>query len=219
MAAKKKRRKQPKKSKPRKKQPKRAKKLTKYEKLERYAIALEKRLAKYERRKFSGPLRPGQKHKKPSQLKLDSIRTKLKAFLESTKQKLETLEVPVTYRTHLNENYSIDAEMRIPVESEGDFDANMIEVEDAAEWNSLRDFWVMIGLKLEAEELTGSPTIDKRPQRAWTNPVRGDRTGAAFFTSRETVAPKLKELGAEVKVIVIRLFWSPVNDRPHRPRK
>lgn len=196
-----------------------AKKLSKYEKLARYAAALEKRLQKYERRTFAGPLRPGQKPRKPSDTRLEAVRAKLKLFLEGAKRQLEANEVSATYRSHLNADYSIDAEIRVPVETEGDFDANMIEIEDSAEWNSMAEFWVMIGLKLEAEELTGSPTIDRRPQRAWTNPVRGNRSGAAFFTSRETVAPKLQALGAKVNMVVIRLFWHPQNNRPHRPRK
>lgn len=196
-----------------------AKKLSKYEKLERYAAALERRLQKYERRRFAGPLRPGEKRRKPPATELEAIRTKLRTFLEGAKRGLEAVNLVGTYRSHVNADYSIDAEIRVEVESEGDFGDTILELEDAADWNSLAKFWVMIGLKVEADELTGSPTIDRRPYRPWTNPVRGNRAGANFFTAAEVVRPKLEAYGARVTQIAIRIHWSPDNQRPYRPRR
>lgn len=211
-----------------KKKAKKAKKLTRLEQVERYARQLEKRLRKYEKQRFSGPLRPGEKRRKPPRTELDAIRLKLKTFLERTKEKLEGIEVEdeesdkvlaTTYRSFENADFSIDAELRVPIEGNGMVDSVLIDVEDAGPWNDLRDFWIMIGLVVGAEELTGSPTIDKRPQRAWTNPVRGNRAGAAFFTVRETVFRNLEKYGGEVSMAVIRIFWHPDNMRPMRPRK
>jgi hypothetical protein len=211
--------KRPKAKNSRKKAKKAAKKLSKYEKLERYAAALERRLQKYERRRFVGPLRPGQKRKKPPASELEAIRTQLRVFLEGAKRGLGEAQLAGTYRSHVNADYSIDAEIRVDVETEGDFENNMVELEDAASWNTLGKFWVMIGLKVEADDLTGSPTIDRRPYRPWTNPVRGNRAGAAFFTATETVKPKLEAYGARVTQIAIRIHWSPDNQRPYRPRR
>lgn len=201
----------------RQKASKSAKKLSKYEKLERYAAALERRLQKYERRRFAGPLKPGEKRRKPPATELEAIRTRLRTFLEGAKRGLEAANLAGTYRSHVNADYSIDAEIRVNVESEGDFQNNMVELEDAADWNSLAKFWVATGLKVEADELTGSPTIDRRPYRPWTNFVRGNRAGANFFTATETVQPKLEAYGARVTQIAIRIHWSPDNQRPYRP--
>lgn len=216
------------KKKAKKKARKKAKKLSKIEQLERYARQLEKRLRKYEKQRFSGPLKPGEKRRKPPRTELDAIRLKLKTFLERTKEKLEAIEVEdeesdkilaTTYRSFENSDFSIDAELRVPIDGNGMVDSVLIDVEDAGPWNNLKDFWIMIGLVVGAEELTGSPTIDKRPQRAWTNPVRGNRAGAAFFTVRETVFRNLEKYGGEVSMAVIRIFWHPDNLRPMRPRR
>lgn len=198
---------------------KKAKRLSKYEKLERYAKALEKRLRKYEKQRFQGPLKPGEKRRKPPRTELDAIRNKLKLFLEGIKRQLELADIAATYRSHENADFSIDAELRVPIDGNGMVDSVCIDVEEAGDWNSLREFWLMLGLIVSADELTGSPTIDKRPNRAWTNPVRGNRAGAAFFTIRETVFRNLENYGGDVSMLVVRLFWHPDNLRPNRPRR
>lgn len=201
---------------PRKKKPKR---LSKVELLQSQVQSLTRRLRKYEKQRFQGPLLPGQKRRKPPRVELDAIRTKLKLFFEGIKRNLAAQDIGATYRSHENENFSIDAELRVPLEDSGDVEGHFIDIEDAGSWNTLNQFWIMIGLNASGEEATGSPTIDRRPHRAWTNPVRGNRAGAAFFTARETVVKKLSEWGAEFSMIVIRIFWHPDNARPNRPRK
>lgn len=196
---------------------KKVKKLSKFEQLQRYTAALEKRLRKYEKQRFVGPLKPGEKRRKPPRTELDAVRSKLKLFLESSKRNLEAVDVASNYRSHENSDYSIDAELKIPVEDSGDFEANMIEIEDSANWNQLSDFWISIGLQTHNEEKTGSPTLDKRPYKPWTNQVRGSRSGAAFFTARETVAKKIEEYGSVITMISIRISWHPDNARPNRP--
>lgn len=200
----------------RKKKPRR---LSKVELLQSQVQSLTRRLRKYEKQRFQGPLLPGQKRRKPPRVELDAIRTKLKLFFEGIKRNLAAQDIGATYRSHENENFSIDAELRVPLEDSGDVEGHFIDIEDAGSWNTLNQFWIMIGLNASGEEATGSPTIDRRPHRAWTNPVRGNRAGAAFFTARETVVKKLSEWGAEFSMIVIRIFWHPDNARPNRPRK
>ncbi len=215
--AKKSRKKTPKK--PAKLRHKKARKLSKIELLTRQVSSLQKRLKKYEGQRFQGPLAPGKKPRKAPRTQIDAVRSRMKLFLENSKRLLEAQDIGSRYRSHENADQSIDAEIRVPVEEHGDIESHLIDLEDAGKWNDLEDFWIMIGLQVEADEATGSPTIDKRPQRAWTNPVRGNRSGGAFFTARETVVRKLEEWGASVSGIVVRLFWHPHNDRPHRPRK
>ncbi len=216
MATKKRPRKAAKSRKPRKPQ---KPKLSKYEQLERYTRSLEKRLKKYERGRKIGPVRPGATRRKPSRTELDAIRAKLKLFMEGAKRQLETSEnIASKYRSHENADGSIDAELRVLLEDSGDVKGTMIDIEDSGKWNSLSEFWLMIGLVTTGEQITGSPTLDKRPNRAWTNPVRGNRAGAAFFTAGETVVNNLEKYGAEFSTIVVRVFWSPDNERMHRPR-
>lgn len=143
----------------------------------------------------------------------------LKVFFEGVKRNLEGQEIAAKYRSHENADGSIDAELRIPLEDSGDVEGHLVDIEDAGNWNGLSEFWVMMGLNTATDGTeTGSPTLDRRPNRAWTNPVRADRSGAAFFTLGNTVVKKLEEWGADFTLIVIRLFWSPNNDRMHRPR-
>jgi hypothetical protein len=186
--------------------------------------SLEKQLRKYEKQRFAGPLAPGQKRRKVSKTEQEAVRTKLKLFLEGIKRNLSVSDIAATYRSHVNEDGSIDAEVRVPVGEDDDGmvtlpDGVLIDIEDSGAWNTLGEFWVMIGLSVTTEgEATGSPTLDRRPQRPWSNPYRGNRAGAAFFTARETVLPKIQEWGATVKLIVIRILWKPNNERPQRPR-
>lgn len=209
---------------------KRAKKLSKIELLQKQVKSLTQRLRKYEKQRFSGPLPEGKARKKPSKTEIETIRAKLKLFMEGVKRQLGvgaesdddslfSSSHAAKYRSHENENGSVDSELRIPLEDTGDVEATFIDIEEAGDWNSLSEFWVMIGLNADGEHATGSPTIDRRPHRAWTNPVRGNRAGSAFYVARETVVKKLEEWGANFSMIVIRLFWSPYNDRPARPRK
>lgn len=195
------------------------KRLSKTELLQRKVSSLEKRLRKYEKQRFTGPLLPGKKRKKPSRTELDAIRTRLKLFFEGVKRELEGQDMASKYRSHENADGSIDAELRVPLEDSGDIEGSFIDIEDAGNWNSLSDFWIMIGIIAGSEDgkLTGSPTIDRRPNRAWTNSVRGNRAGAAFFIARETVSKKLAEWGAEFTMIIVRVQWSPDNARLHRP--
>lgn len=190
-----------------------------YEQLERYAASLEKRLKKYEKKRFQGPLMPGVKRRKPSRAELDDVRSRFKLFLDGAKRSLEELDIAAKYRSHENADFSIDAELRVPIDGNGMVDSVCIDVEEAGNWNSLSGFWIMMGLTVVGEELTGSPTIDKRPNRAWTNPVRGSRAGAAFFTIRETVFRNLENYGGDVNLLVIRLYWHPDDRQPSRPRK
>lgn len=206
---------------------KRPKRLSKIELLQKQVKSLTTRLRKYEKQRFVGPLQEGKKRKKPSKTELEAVRSKLKLFLEGVKRNMSVgaeqdsfaSTHAAKYRSHENDDGSIDAEIRVSLEDSGDIEGTFIDIEDAGKWNSLSEFWIMIGINAEGEHATGSPTIDKRPHRAWTNPVRGNRAGAAFFTARETVVRKLEEWGADFSMIVIRLFWSPFNDRPARPRK
>lgn len=198
---------------------KKAKKLSAIERLKQQNAYLQRKLARYERQRFIGPLEPGKKRRKVPRTEIDAVRTKLKVFLEESKRNLVPQEIAAKYRSYENEDQSIDAEIRIPVENHGDVESHLIDVEDSANWNSLNDYWIMIGLQLRADEKTGSPTIDKRPQRAWTNPIRGNRSGNAFFVARETVVRNVEQWGAEVAGVVIRIFWHPENERPRRPRK
>lgn len=138
--------------------------------------------------------------------------------MEGVKRQLEVSNLVATYRSHENADQSVDAEIRLHLEEHGEVESAFIDLEDAGPWHTLKDFWIMIGLQVSADEKTGSPTIDKRPQRAWTNPVRGNRAGSAFLVARERVTRALEGWGAEAKMIVVRLFWSPVNDRVRRPR-
>ena len=199
---------------------KKAPKLTYTQKLERQVRSLQKRVAKYERQQFQGPLLPTQKRKPPTKTKLAEIRGKLKLFLEKTKSQLELQDIGGHYRSYENADGSIDAVFKVPLDegmSAGDV---LIELEDAARWNQeLDEFWIRVGVNVGSEELTGSPTIDRRPHLAYSNPVRGDRAGAAFFTTRETVIPKLEEHGGDISQVVIRLQWHPYNDRPIRRHK
>lgn len=207
------------KKRPKKLRRKKAKKLSLTERLQQKVAYLERKVRRYERQRFQGPVQPGKRRKRVSKTELEAIRTKLKAFLESAKRQLEGNEIASTYRSHENANQSIDAEIRIPLEDHGDIDGHFIDLEDSANWNSLGEFWMMVGISVTAKGVVGSPTIDKRPQRAWTNPVRGNRAGAAFFTAREIVTKNLEEWGAEATQIVVRVFWMPHNDRPNRPRR
>ncbi len=193
--------------------------LSKVELLQKQVASLTRRLKKYEKQRFAGPLLPGQKRRKPPRVELDAIRSKLKLFLEGIKRELTLQDVASTYRSHENADLSIDAELRVPLEDSGDIDGSFIDIEDAGNWNSLSEFWVMIGIntKDETGKLSGSPTIDKRPNMAWTNPVKGHRAGAAFFTARETVVKSLEEWGAGFSMVKIRIFWSPDNLRLRRP--
>jgi hypothetical protein len=143
----------------------------------------------------------------------------MKAFLESAKRQLEGTEIASTYRSHENADQSIDAEIRLPLEHHGDIEGHLIDLEDAGNWNALKDFWIRVGVSVTARGVTGSPTIDKRPQRAWTNDFRGDRAGQAFFVAREVMTRNLEEWGAEANQIVVRLQWKPFNDRPRRSRR
>lgn len=202
---------------------KKPKSLSKVEQLQRYVRSLEKRLRRYEAKRFIGPLEPGKKRKKPSRTEIDKVRNELKLFLEGVKRNLETLEddddkLASKYRTHENDDGSVDAELRIPLEESGAVKGAFIDIEDAGNWNQLKNYQIMIGLTTSGEQITGSPTLDRRPNRAWTNPVRGNRAGAAFLTARETVVDNLESYGAEFSLIVIRLFWSPDNARVRRPR-
>lgn len=202
-----------------KKRAKKAPKLSKLEQLERYARQLEKRLRKYEKQRFSGPLRPGEKRRKPPKTELEAVRTRLRTFLENVKRDLESTDHAATYRSFENADYSIDAELRVPIDGNGDVENTTIDVEDAGNWNSLSEFWLQFAVKVGAEEITGSPTIDKRPQRAWTHSYRGNRAGAGFFTVREGVAKNLEAYGGDVSELIIRISWHPDNLRPERPRK
>lgn len=199
--------------------PKKARKLTKVELLTRQVSSLQKRLNKYERQRFQGPLAPGQKRRKPSRTEIDAKRNQLKLFLEGVKGQLELQEIAAKYRSHENSDGSIDAELRVPLEDTGDVKGHFVDIEDAGNWNGLSEFWVMMGLNVSSEHETGSPTIDRRPNRSWTNPVRGYRSGAAFFTASNTVVDKLEEWGGEFTMIVIRIQWSPDNERLKRPDK
>lgn len=196
---------------------KKARKLTRVELLAQQVRSLQKRLRKYERQRFAGPLLPGQKRKKPSRTEIDAHRLSLKVFFEGVKRQLEGLEIPAKYRSHENADGSIDGEIRVPLEDSGDVEGHLVDIEDSGEWNSLSEYWIMIGLIAGSESETGSPTIDRRSRIAWTNPVRANRAGAAFFTVANTVVKKLEEWGADFSMIVIRLFWSPDNERMTRP--
>ncbi len=196
---------------------KKAKRLTRVELLRQQVQSLQRRLRKYQKQKFSGPLLPGKKRKKPSRTEIDAHRQALKLFFEGVKRNLEVASIPAKYRSHENADGSIDGEIRVPLEDSGDVEGHLVDIEDAGDWNSLAEYWVMMGLNTSSENETGSPTIDRRPNRAWTNPVRADRSGAAFFTLTNTVVKKLEEWGSEFTMIVIRLFWSPDNERLHRP--
>lgn len=198
-----------------------SRRLSKVELLQAQVASLTRRLRRYEKQRFAGPIREGEKRKKPPKVELDAIRSKLKLFLEGIKRNLELTDHASKYRSHENTDFSIDAELRVPLETEdgwNEVEPTFLDIEEAGDWNSLSEFWLLIGLVSSAEEVTGSPTIDKRPNRAWTNPVRGNRAGAAFFTARQTIVHKLEQWGADVTMIIIRLHWSPYNDRPSRPR-
>lgn len=196
---------------------KKAKKLTHVELLTQQVRSLQKRLRKYERQRFIGPILPGKKRKKPSKTEIDAHRLTLKVFFEGVKRNLEGAGIAAKYRSHENADGSIDGEIRVPLEDSGDVEGHLVDIEDAGNWNSLGEYWVMMGLNTSSENETGSPTIDRRPHRAWTNPVRAHRSGAAFFTLSNTVVKKLEEWGSDFTMIVIRLFWSPDNDRMMRP--
>lgn len=204
-----------------KKKPKLSKKARKATKIERMAAELEKlrrKLAKYEKRAEKKP----PKRARVSQTKIDSVRTDLKLFLEGIKRQAEAEGVTVSYRSHENSDHSVDAELRCQLEDSGDLKDHLIRIEDSGDWNSLKDYWVMMGVNARDSEVTNSPTIDKRPNRAWTNPVRGNRSGAAFMVLRETVADALEAYfgpSGEFTLIVIRLYWSPTGQAPNRPRK
>jgi hypothetical protein len=196
---------------------KKAKRLTRVELLAQQVKSLQKRLRKYERQRFVGPLLPGKKRKRPSRTEVEAHRLALKSFFEGVKRNLEAASIAAKYRSHENADGSIDGEIRIPLEDSGDVEGHLVDVEDAGDWNSLGEYWVMMGLNTSSENETGSPTIDRRPNRAWTNPVRANRSGAAFFTLSNTVVKKLEEWGSDFTMIVIRLFWSPDNERMKRP--
>lgn len=203
--------------------PRKPRRLSKLELLQSKVKSLEKQLRRYEKQRFVGPLKPGQKRRKVSKTEQEAIRGKLKLFLEGIKRNLSVSDIASNYRSHVNEDGSIDAEVRVPVEEDDDgftpsVGTTLIDIEDAGSWNTLGEFWVMIGLSVSTDETTGSPTLDRRPQRPWSNPYRGNRAGAAFFTARETVIPKIEAWGANVKLIVIRILWKPENERPQRPR-
>lgn len=198
-----------------------AKKLSKVERLQQQVEYLRRKVQRYERQRFAGPIQPGKKRRKVPKAELEKVRTELKAFLEGAKRQLAVGEdhpTAATYRSYENADQSVDAEIRVHLEDHGDIEGTFIDLEDAGDWNALSDYWIMIGIQVSADEKTGSPTIDKRPQRAWTNPVRGNRSGAAFFTARETVTRNLEQWGAQASMIVVRIFWSPDNDRPRRRR-
>jgi hypothetical protein len=199
-----------------------SKKARKASKIERMAAELEKlrrKLAKYEKRAAKKP----PKRARVSQTKLDAVRGGMKLFLEQVKRGSEAEGLAVTYRTHENSDKSIDAELRLQLEDSGDIKDNLIRLEDSARWNELAaPYWVMMGVNAHDGEVTNSPTIDKRPNRAWTNPVRGNRSGAAFMTLRETVVDNLEAYfgsSGEFTLIVIRLYWHPSGAAPNRPRK
>ncbi len=196
---------------------KKAKRLTRVELLAQQVKSLQKRLRKYERQRFVGPLLPGKKRKRPSKTEVDAHRLALKVFFEGVKRNLEASEIAAKYRSHENADGSIDGEIRIPLEDSGDVEGHLIDIEEAGRWNDLSEYWVMMGLNTSGENETGSPTIDRRPNRAWTNPVRASRAGAAFYTLANTVVKKLEEWGSDFTMIVIRLYWSPDNERMRRP--
>lgn len=198
---------------------KKTKKLTKVEKLERYVRSLERQLSKYKKQRFQGPLKPGEKRRKPPKTELEAVRSKLKLFLEGAKRQLEATNIAANYRSFENADYSIDAELRVPIEENGMVDSILIDVEEAANWNSLGEFWISLGYIVGAEEVTGSPTIDKRPHSAWSNFVRGNRAGAAFFTSREYIAKNLESYGGDISKLIVAITWHPDNLRPNRRRR
>ena len=139
--------------------------------------------------------------------------------MEGVKRNLELNEahpMAATYRSYENADQSIDAEIRLHLEDSGDIEGALIDLEDSGEWNRLSSFYIMVGIGVTAEEKTGSPSIDKRPQKPWTKPFRGDRAGSAFFTAREKMARHLEEWGASAKMISVRISWSPTNERPKR---
>lgn len=179
---------------------------------------LRRKLAKLEKRRQAKP----PKKSRVSQTLVNERRTSIKLFLEQVKRGAEGEGLHITFRTHVNSDNSIDGELRLQLEDSGDLKDNLIRLEDSADWNSLSDYWVMMGLNAQDTEATGSPTIDKRPHRAWTNPVKGNRSGAAFLTLRETVADNLEAyFGKEgaFTLIVVRLHWSYGGQAPDRPRK
>ena len=208
------------KAKKRKKSRKKAKrKLSLVERLRAENRALVRRVQSLEKKRFIGPILPGKKRRKPSKTEQSAVRSTLRLFLEGIKRQLEAQDIGSKYRSHVNEDYSIDAELRVPIENSDDIEPILIDIEDSGAWNTLSKFWVMMGVNTSADDVTGSPTIDKRPHRAWTNPVRGNRSGAAFFVLRETVVRNLESAGATISMVVIRLYWHPDNNRPMRPRK
>ena len=206
---------------------KRARKvLPKASKLERMAAEiarLRKKLARYDRQRSSKASAKTVARRRVSQTRIDEKRTSAKHFLEQVKRGAEGEGLAISYRTHVNSNQSIDAEIRLVLEDSGDVKDNLIRLEDAANWNGLGDdWWIMMGVNAGDPQITNSPTIDKRPHRAWTNPVRGSRAGAAFFAMREIVVDNLEAYfgsQGEFTLIVVRLHWSPSGDKPGRPRK
>lgn len=205
-------------SKPKKRaKKKRSKKLSEKELLLRRIKYLENRLRKHEKSRFIGPMLPGKKQHKPSKKLVESARAKMKLFLGEVKGQLELAEVAAHYRSYVNSDGSIDAEIKVPVQN---FDLNdlLVTIEDAGRWDDLEGFWIVGGVHMNNEELTGSPTIDKRPQMIRTHSFRGNRAGAMFFTLREKVIPNVEMAGGSINQVSIRIVWHPENYQPRRRR-
>jgi hypothetical protein len=218
-----------------------AKKLTKIQRLAAENEKLRRKLARYEKRNAKRPPKTGKR--KVSKVRLKERRGGIKQFLETVKVGAEREGLAVKYRTHQNADNSIDGELRLKlgedIDTEGLTGAEiaearggasdkelkkiLIQLEDSADWNALgEDYWVMMGVNVGDTEVTNSPTIDRRPQRAWTNPVKGNRSGAAFMTLREIVTDNLQAFmgkNGSFSLVAIRLYWSPTGERPDRPRK
>lgn len=207
------------------KKPKRAKrKRVKKKPVRKRAPKKRVRKTKKKRKKVSLVKKVKKKATKKNLKQGEKIREEFRSYAVKL---CETVSIAVPdlschWRSFQNADSTVDLEIRIGNEGLGSEELSeaILEIETIMDFMWPKEFWYIVGIQVEDDNATGSPTIDKRPHRAWLYPTHD--LSRAIFRTRVGLIPKLAEYltrNGRVTDLIIRVHWNPWDMQPKRPRR
>lgn len=131
-------------------------------------------------------------------------------------------------RVVINNDNTVDGELKIPVPPDDDIRDFLLEIENLADWSQFQ--WISVGLEfdktiseegLDAVYEIPSATVRAQYLRGTGSDVAiahsqtGERAGENFITARE-IASRQERYGRKVNHVIIRVHWSEEGKRPER---
>lgn len=162
--------------------------------------------------------------KKPSRTTLELAgqwRDYFTELVSSATSYIRSLGINASYRTHLNADGSVDAAVLIDPIPNGDLDGLILDIEESMVFPPSEDYFIALGVTVQGA-LKGSPTLDKKPSRAWTYFHFAENAPNAWMTMRKDISANLEGyMGKRSKFrqFTIRLHWNPENNAPKRPNR